>query len=463
MERVDGDVALLATLLSAAGPDLFGSALLTIGLVAALWHLSGGLGLAFGTATLAAVIGLEAIRRRAVPSQVRSRSADAAFFGAVAEGLQAAEDLKAHAAVQWLLGRLRAHLGDWRPVYVQAERGGYAVWIWALVAFGLLDGIAYGFGAGLYLRGTLTLGSIYAIVAYAALAARPLGSVRQRLEELQGADAAISRLRLLLAEKSPLAPGAAAVPRGPLDLEFAAVHFRYPDGAGEDEPPALTGCSFRLAAGRRLGVIGRSGAGKSTLLRLAMRLYDPQSGQVRWDGRDAQAFSLEALRRAIGYVPQEVRLFTASLRDNITLFDDAVPDAVLCENVAALGLGAWLERKPGGLNTLVSPGSLSAGEAQLIALLRLLHRDVGVVLLDEVSSRLDPDAEALLTGAIEHLLQGRTALVVAHRPHTLERMDDILVLQHGQVVEFGASEDLLRDRSSLYSRFRLDGFRKVLA
>lgn len=466
IERVDGDVSLLNSLLSSVATELFSSALLLFGLIAVLFALDGWLGLCFGGLVALTTVLLESIRRRSVPPEERSREHSARFFGFVGEILAATEDLRPNGGGPYVLERLRRLWADWFPTYVKAELGAYRVWIVALIAFGVGDGIAYGFGAGLYLSHVLTLGQVYVVVAYAALVASPLGTIRERLVELQGADAAIWRIGELLEVEPAVVGGGGPVPEGPLGVRFDSVYFAYPDSetcVSGGQVHALRGVSFQVAPGRRLGVIGRSGSGKTTLARLLVRLYDPQAGAVRLEGLSLPSLSLASLRSRVRYVTQDVQIFSASLRDNLTLFADRADDYYLISLLASLGLDGWLREQPAGLDTLIGPGLMSAGEAQLIAFARAFDQDPGLVILDEASSQLDPATEAVLEAAATRLLFGRTGIVIAHRPATLERMDDILVLEHGRVVEAGERERLTADPHSLYQSFRRGGFGDVLA
>jgi ABC-type multidrug transport system fused ATPase/permease subunit len=231
-------------------------------------------------------------------------------------------------------------------------------------------------------------------------------------------------------------------------LEVDDVSFAYGDG-----PPALRHVSFRLAPGRVLGVLGRTGSGKSTLARLLFRFYDPTRGVIRLAGRDVRELRLANLRRRVGLVTQDVVLFQASVRDNLAFFDAAVSDEKLSAGLDALGLGGWLRRLPRGLDTPLGPGGagLSAGEAQLLALGRILLRDPEVVVLDEAASRLDPATALLLEAAIGRLLHGRTGIIVAHRLATVARADDVLILDDGAVAEYGPRAALAGDTSTRYA------------
>lgn len=221
--------------------------------------------------------------------------------------------------------------------------------------------------------------------------------------------------------------------------------------------------SFRLGAGRVLGVAGRTGSGKTTIARLLFRLYDPQRGAVRLDGLDVRRARLDAVRSRVGLVTQDVQLFDATLRDNVTFFDPEVPDVRLLAVFHELGLSSWLARLPGGLDAPVSRSRLSAGEAQLVALARVFLKDPGLVILDEPSSRLDPATEALLDGALARLLRGRTAIVIAHRLETLGRVDEVLVLERGRVLEHGSRDRLAGDPSSRFAALRRMTPAEVLA
>jgi ABC-type multidrug transport system fused ATPase/permease subunit len=206
-----------------------------------------------------------------------------------------------------------------------------------------------------------------------------------------------------------------------------------------------------------LGLLGRTGSGKSTLARLLFRLYDPQAGEVRLGGVELREARLAGLRARVGLVTQDVQLFAASLRDNLTFFDAHVSDARLLEVLEALGLMPWLARLPQGLHTPISGASLSAGEAQLVALARVFLKNPGLVILDEASSRLDPATEALLEQALTRLLEGRSAIIVAHRLATVERADEVLILEHGCVLEYGPRAALAADSGSHFARLRRVG------
>jgi ABC-type multidrug transport system fused ATPase/permease subunit len=240
-----------------------------------------------------------------------------------------------------------------------------------------------------------------------------------------------------------------ALPPGPLAVELDGVSFGY-----AEDVPVLRDVSVSLSPGRVLGVVGRTGSGKTTLTRLLLRFYDPLAGVVRLGGVDLRAVSLAAVRARIGLVTQEVQLFHASVRDNLTIFDDSVPDEQISTVLDTLGLTSWLQELPRGLDTpLLSGGAgLSAGQAQVLACARILLRNPDLVILDEASSRLDPATDRLVQTALGRLLDGRTGIIVAHRLATIAYADDILVLEDGQVREYGPRLALAADPTSHFAR-----------
>ena len=216
-----------------------------------------------------------------------------------------------------------------------------------------------------------------------------------------------------------------------------------------------------------LGLLGRTGSGKSTIGRLLLRLHDPTGGAIRIAGADLRSLLMDEVRRRVGLVTQEVQLFHASVRDNLTLYDPTVPDARIEDILRELELSPWLASLPAGLDTRLAPGGgdLSAGEAQLLAFARVFLQDPGLVVLDEASSRLDPGTERRLERAVDRLLgtggagwgdeaaaRTRTAVVIAHRLSTIQRADHILILDEGRVLEYGPRTALAADPATHFSR-----------
>jgi ABC-type multidrug transport system fused ATPase/permease subunit len=305
----------------------------------------------------------------------------------------------------------------WLAVTRKAQMWGYSMTAVSVGMFALGTAAALGLSAMLFKAGTLTIGTIYLIFQCTEMLIQPSEQIRKEVQDLQQADASIGRVETLLGTAPRVVDGpGAALPPGRLSVELDSVSFGYAEDA-----PTLRDVSISLAPGRVLGVVGRTGSGKTTLTRLLLRFYDPLAGIVRLGGVDVRGVRLAAVRGRIGLVTQEVNLFDASVRDNLTLFDDSVPDERIRAALDTLGLAGWLRELPRELDTQLGHGGagISAGQAQALACARILLRNPDLVILDEPSSRLDPATDRLVHTALGRLLEGRTGIIVAHRLATL--------------------------------------------
>ena len=251
--------------------------------------------------------------------------------------------------------------------------------------------------------------------------------------------------------RSTLRAGDADLPAGALSVRFEDVAFAY------DDKPVLEGIDFQLAAGTTLGIVGRTGGGKTTITRLISRLYQPDSGGIRLGGVPLEHVSDASLRRHVGVVTQDVQLFAATVRDNLTYFDRSRSDIELRSTLDEAGLGGWIDDL--GLDTVIGAdgAGLSAGESQLLAFARVFLQSPGLVLLDEPSSRLDPATESLLANATERLFSGRTVIIIAHRLDTLRTVDEIMVVSDGSILELGPRRVLSADPDSAFSAMLVAG------
>lgn len=309
-------------------------------------------------------------------------------------------------------------------------------------------------GGGDVLSGQISAGELAAFIFYAFIVAGSVGAISEVYSDLQRAAGATERLLELLESPSELLERADPVPlpdtaRG--RLEFVDVAFRYPS---RPEAVVLDGVSFVVEPGEMVAVVGPSGAGKSTLFDLAQRFYDPAAGEIRLDGVDLRALSLESLRARIGFVPQEAVLFAGTVGDNLRYGrPDATDDAVF-EALRLAHAEAFVRALPAGLDTPVGEGGsgLSGGQKQRLAIARALLPGPRLLLLDEATSALDAESEQHIRDSIE-ALKGRCSIVaIAHRLSTVRQADRILVLDAGRLVASGTHEALMQS-SELYARF----------
>jgi len=208
-----------------------------------------------------------------------------------------------------------------------------------------------------------------------------------------------------------------------------------------------------------LGVLGRTGSGKTTITRLLFRLYEANQGQIQIAGVPIQNLKQSDLRQYIGLVTQDVQLFNATVRQNLTLFDDQISSEKIISVIDNLGLTSWYQSLPEGLDSMLSTGGsgLSAGEAQLLAFTRIFLKNPAIIVLDEPSSRLDPATEARIDLALQKLLQDRTSIIIAHRLGTLQRVDEIMILEDGHIREYGDRHSLVADPQSRFSQLLSTG------
>jgi len=303
--------------------------------------------------------------------------------------------------------------------------------------------------------GTLTIGVLAAFIQYTRRFFQPLQDLSEKFNLLQSAMASSERVFGVLDEPITVREPAAPVPlpravRGA--VRFEGVWFRYrPQG-----PWVLRDVSFTASPGQTVALAGHTGAGKTTIVNLLLRFYDPERGRITVDGVDIRDFSTRDLRSIIGFVQQDLFLFTGDILHNLTLDAPVTPEAAR-EAARRVGADRFIERLPSGYaHQLGERGrSLSVGERQLLSFARALALDPRILVLDEATSSVDTESEALVQRAIAELMSGRTSVVVAHRLSTILHADEILVLHHGEIRERGSHRELLAQRGLYHRLYQL--------
>jgi ATP-binding cassette, subfamily B, bacterial len=461
IERIDGDVTELATFFSQFALNLVSNGMLLIGILVALFLEDWRAGLGFAIYSLVTVVILGRLKDIAIPHQKARRQAEAELYGFIEEQLAGTEDIRSSGAVDFSIRELFRHQST---ILTHNRTAHFKRWIienamGLALTTGTLLAIASGYW--LFAAGLVTIGTVYLFVHYINLLEEPFWAMTHEIESFQTIGACVERLTEFRSFKPEVLDGIGVeIPARPLALAFKDVTFSY---NGNDA--VLSGLNFELQPGSILGLLGRTGSGKTTLARLIFRLYDVKSGNIKVNDSDLRRAHLNALRRSVAIVTQDVQLFRASIRDNLTFFDRSISDEQILATLEEMELGDWYRSLPKGLDTELDTGSrsLSAGEAQLLAFARVFMRDPGLVILDEASSRLDPATEARLERAIDKLLQNRTAIIIAHRLHTVQQADEIMILENGEVSEYGDRRQLAANRDSRFYQLLQTGLEEILA
>ncbi|GCE24850.1 helicase [Dictyobacter alpinus] len=461
IERVDGDVTNLANFFSQFVIKILGGLLLLIGILVVLWYTEWHVGLALSLFALVALVVINSARSIAVKPWKAFRQVSAELFGFLEERLRGTEDIRSSGAQPYIMRRLFMLTRERLITGRQARILSSIPWSFPVLFFALGNIIAFALIAWLYSSKSISIGLAFLIYYYTQQLSQPIMMISNQLDDFQKASAGIVRVNELMATKSQLKDSSGAtLPDGALSVAFEQVNFGY----GADEM-VLEDLSFQLRPGEVLGLLGRTGSGKTTITRLLFRLYEPASGSVKLGGVDLAQASLADIRRHIGIVTQDVQLFHATVRDNLTLFDTGIADQQILQALQDLGLTSWYDKLEDGLDTMLAAngGGLSAGEAQLLAFTRVFLRDPGLIILDEASSRLDPFTEQLIEQAVSKLLTGRTGIIIAHRLGTVKRADSILIMESGHIAEYGKRVSLQEDTHSRFSQLLLTAQEEVHA
>ncbi len=310
-------------------------------------------------------------------------------------------------------------------------------------------------GALMILHGTMTLGTLVAFVSYLGFLYLPLERFAQLSVVVASSLAAIERIFSFLDIKPDVVdhPLSRPFPMKRGTIRFERVSFNYVGHDHQGAREVLKGVNLEIPGGARVALVGRSGAGKTTISKLIPRFYDVTQGRVLIDGRDVKHWTLKSLRESVSMVAQDALLFGVSVRDNLRYARPDASDDELWEALESANLRHFVEQLPQGLDTIIGEQGvqLSGGQRQRVALARAFLKDAKIVILDEATSAVDSEAENLIHEAMDHMLDGRTTILIAHRLRSAINADLIVVLDNGRVVETGSHEELLR-RGGTYAR-----------
>lgn len=449
--RLSSDLTTVRETLMNTVPQAARQLVILIGGLVAVFVASWKLSLLMLTCVPLVAISVALIGKRVRQHSRRAQEALEGASAVVEESCMSIADVKAFANEDFEIGRYEQHLDQFYQVACQGAkaRGAFLSFI-IFVMFGTIAVVTW-FGARLFASGEITNWQFVSFITFSVFVGASLGSIPEIMSQLQTMNGATERLRELFA-LVPERAGGEIYPALKGDLTLQDVEFFYPS---RTDQPVLKRLSFHVRAGQRVALVGSSGGGKSTILSLLMGFYSPQSGKVMFDGLDLTQMDLSSLRRQVALVPQEILLFGGTIAENIAYGVHQASQEEVIEAAKIANAHQFIAQMPDGYQTVVGPRGikLSGGQRQRVAIARAVLMNPRVLLLDEATSSLDTESEHLVNEALERLMKGRTAIVVAHRLSTVSSADLILVIKEGQVVESGKHEELMA----------INGFYRLLA
>ncbi len=448
IERVDGDIDAVAKMFSHFAVQVISGVLLLGGIFVLTFRENAIAGWTVVGFAAAVVLAMYLLRGFAVAATKAERGTSADLYGFIEERLAAIEDIRANGAGEYVMGTFQTVMRRYYTRSVNAWIKRSVIWTTSIGMFSLGTLLGLAVGAYLVFQGQITYGVAFLIIQYMSKLEGPIEEITDQMQEVQKAAAGLGRLRELFS-RQPTVPrlGTTQLSSDALAVDFANVTFAY------ETDPVLDGVTFAFAPGTHIGLLGRTGSGKSTITKLIARFYDASSGTISLGGEPITEIDESSLRTRVAMITQDVQLFEGTVRDNVAMFVPDHDDALIEHALRDIGLGQWLATLPDGIHTHLDTAGkgLSSGEAQLVALARAYLLDPGLVILDEPSSRVDPATEVVLAAALDRLIEGRTAIIVAHRLATVSHVDEIMILERGQVIEHGRRTDLAADPDSAFA------------
>ncbi len=439
--RISADLAVVRETLITTVPQAARQTVILIGGLAVVFYSSWKLSLMMLACIPFVILAVALIGRRVKAHSKASQDALSESSTIVEEVCQAIADVKSYGNENYEQHRYGKSLKKFYEVTIRGARTrGLFLSFIIFVMFGTIAAVVW-LGARMLAHDEITQLQFTSFILFSIFVGASLGSFPEIMAQISSMNGASERLREILALQ-PERQGGASLPQFRGEVSMDGVTFRYPS---RPEREILRGVTFQAQPGQRVALVGSSGGGKSTIFSLLLGFYEAESGSIRFDGQDVSKLDVANLRKQMAVVPQEVMLFGGSIAENIAYGKPGASKAEIEAAAQVANAHEFISTMPEGYETTVGPRGvkLSGGQRQRIAIARAVLADPRILLLDEATSALDAESERLVNEALERLLKGRTALVIAHRLSTVRNADKILVVHNGQIVESGTHEELM--------------------
>jgi len=443
IEVIDGDVQILTNFFSTLFVAVAQALLLIIGTLFVIYLENSFLGIMETIFVCLVFILFGKIHNITVPKWKRNREHAGHFYGYLGECIEAKEDVKANGETFYVMEKLKKILKRWFPDCMKASVFGMTSYAMYIFVVAISYAIIFGGGVYFWKQGTITVGTIYLFYQYNQNLILPIQRLRNQMDDLQKVTASIERIQMLFEQPTEGKDGILLECDGGISVSVERLSFSY-----QKDKCILKDISFSIEKNKRLTIIGRTGSGKTTLVKLLAKIYPVTQGEIFLNGFSISEIALKSVRANIAYISQEVEIFEASLRDNITMFDKSVKDEQIIYFICELGLKDWFEGLQCGLDTRINAHILSEGQAQMIAMIRVFLKDAKLIILDEAYSNIDPLTESYMQKAMKRLFEDRTVVIIAHRLKTLEQTDNVLLMEEGSIGEYGEYAELMENTSS---------------
>jgi ATP-binding cassette subfamily B protein len=440
--RISSDLAVVRETLITTVPQAARQTVILIGGLAVVFYSSWKLALMMLACIPLVVLAVALIGRRVKAHSKASQDALSESSTVVEEVCQAIADVKSYGNESYEQHRYGKSLKNFYDITLRGARTrGFFLSFIIFVMFGTIAGVVW-MGARMLANDQITQLQFTSFILFSIFVGASLGAFPEIMAQISAMNGASERLREIMA-LAPERQGGAVLKEFRGELSMDGVTFRYPS---RPEREILRGVTFQAKPGQRVALVGSSGGGKSTIFSLLLGFYEAEAGSIRFDGQEISGLDISKLRKQLAVVPQEVMLFGGSIAENIAYGKPGATQGEIEAAAQVANAHEFISTMPEGYQTTVGPRGvkLSGGQRQRIAIARAVLANPRILLLDEATSALDAESERLVNEALERLLQGRTALVIAHRLSTVRDADMILVVHNGQIVESGTHEELMR-------------------